>query len=670
MIDIFDCLRRSLAESTIVSAPAAASADGTGATDSNGVDSPSSVSDVESGDPAAAEAIRKNSFNWKEGLSRFAISHLMVRLSPPGAPAYSMASNFLQSPNWKLSQRGASAIFFEYSKVPVAQLDNSVRDAAFRTDSSDKAPERFDFAREKDFYSKYLYASRPTQGAALREARHFYFLDSLAPPELAFNIASAIAQDPGNKSYFALMGRILGGPTLAVRRANEALLVDSQSASGYRILGEAYLRLNEFENAIAQAFGAEAISSVRYMQAVMALRQSTVLDPDSSEVWQILMQLYQAQGRTGLAMECLDRFFALEEERMLEDPKFDEQLTQLYQMRTQWKDRRTLVQDEMAAFIEKGLPSDPDLHAQQKLQMVEQIYSAGHVRLALDLANENIDLLRGQPQAELLRGRMLLEVGELEDGFAVLNQLAAVVRENQQRPEFSSLRWHETVAISQLSKGAYGAAIEIWEEQLAMVADVENRVPELSQPIVRTLPLVPNVESQVGAAIASWPMVSLQAARISLESVPMSRATPTFLAAIANIESGNLAQARFVLEGMIKNGGASPFRPLAEIYLSQLTDDAETTIRESFYNVWEEFEFPDESAEKPPAENAQTANESSEPDDSPSDTEKEKPTQEPAPAPNSSEPSEPSEPSTDSETQKSTDAIETRSSEAGPADGT
>ena len=583
LIHQFDVLRQSL-----LFQPAAAEqlVTETEPTDADSADSPDTAE-------ASSKVVVKPNPNWKSDYDKFNISHVMVRLAPPGLPAYSMATAFLQSPSWQLTERGPSAMFFQHTDQPTTKIAYDSRDVAFRTSVDPKDPERFEFAREKDFYSTYLYASRATQDAPLREAQHYLRLDSQLPPQVAFNVATASAQDPKNPEYMALLGRILAGPTLTIRNANLALAADNQNATAYRLLGVGYAKLNELEKAIAAAFGGDAIATVRNMQAIMALRQSTVIEPEFSDTWLTLMSLYESQGRTGLALDCLDKYLEIEEDRLLEIVEEDERLSQLYQLRTDWKQRRDDVIQGINDYIEQGMPTDLQEHAAQKFQMVQNIYNEGHVQVALDLAEDNIDLLRSVPDAELLRGRMLLEVGRLEDGYAVLNQLAAVIRENAQNPEFARLRWHESVALSQLSKGVYTQAIEVWNEQLNVVADVENKAPELSQPIVANLPLVAAVEAQINGRVPNWPILCIQAASVSLDSVPSSRHAPLFLTAIANIESGNVANAKFILEGIIKDAGGGVYRPLAEVYLSQLTDDAQQLMEESYMNSWENFEFPE-----------------------------------------------------------------------------
>ena len=228
----------------------------------------------------------------------------------------------------------------------------------------------------------------------------------------------------------------------------------------------------------------------------------------------------------------------------------------------------------------------------QKLTIIEQLYQDGHLRLALNLADDNIDLLRTNPRAEMLRGQMLLETGELEDGFEVLNQLVAIIRENQQRPEFAGLQWHTPVALSQLAKGAYPSAIDAWRDKLDVYMQFGTS-PEISRSLLQTLPLVPAAETRIGAAVPHWPLSHLANSQMPMTALPGGQVEPRFMMAMAGLESGSIANARFLLQSLISEGGENRFRPLAEIYLRLVSDDAATLIADARADLWEDFVFPE-----------------------------------------------------------------------------
>ncbi|MDG1896127.1 MAG: hypothetical protein P8J37_14585, partial [Fuerstiella sp.] len=118
---------------------------------------------------------------WSEEYDALGLTHVMLRLSPPGTPAYSTTMAFVQHPNWTLTQRGPSAAFFQKASADVVPMDS--KKAVFA--SSDVPDvERFEFAREGDFYSKYIYATRRTLSGPLRDAQHAFVMNSQASPQL------------------------------------------------------------------------------------------------------------------------------------------------------------------------------------------------------------------------------------------------------------------------------------------------------------------------------------------------------------------------------------------------------------------------------------------------------------------------------------------------------
>ncbi|MEO2019910.1 MAG: hypothetical protein ABGZ53_36715 [Fuerstiella sp.] len=526
---------------------------------------------------------------WNEEYDALGLTHVMVRLSPPGEPAYKMTFAFVQSPNWTLTQRGPSAAFFQKAAADVVPLD--LQKLVF---SSAKIAdvERFDFARESDFYSKYVYASRRTLSGPLREAQHAFVMNSQTSAQEVYNIAVAHANAPEDSSYTKALGETLAGPLLAIRNCNTSLFEDPQSADAYGLLGLAYIRLDAFEQAIAGALGGVSAHSTRYMQAVMALRQALILEPESADLWNALMGLYGESSRNGLALECVENYLALEEDRLLQDPDSEELLRELYEVRRTWQEQKETVQQTIDEVLEQQPPEDLQEHAQQKLTIISQLHAAGHVRLALDLANDNTDLLLSLPEAELLRGQMLLETGELEDGFEVLNRMVAIIQENRQQEGFARLQWHAPVALSQLAKGAYPSAIDAWRDKLDVMTELASN-PQIGMSLMQTLPLVPAVESRIGAPLPSWPLSHLIVGQGPMTTLPREQVEPRFMMAMAGIESGNIANARFLLTGLISDGGESAFLPLAEIYLRLISDDAASLIADAGADLWEDYEFPE-----------------------------------------------------------------------------
>lgn len=536
-----------------------------------------------------------SAYDWKSEYDEQKIDYVMLRFAPPGIVNYSMVGKFLSNQNWKLTHRGASAAFF--SQADDVELAKPLRKVAF-TGSEENEVERFDFARKKDFYQEYIYKNRKALTGPLREAQHFMVLDSQAPPQFTANVTAAMLQNPTDTGYMDALGNILAGPLMTIRKANEALALEPQNATAHRTLGMGYILLNQAESAIMSVFGQQSFDRIRYMQAVMALRQATVIEPDSPDAWNNLIALYQSRQKTDLALECLEKYLEIEEERLTADPGSEEILRGMYESKRAWEERRTAVLEGLATFLEKEEPEDPQALAMQRYETINELNQGGHTRIALDMAEENVDILRALPQAELLRGEMLLEVGQLEDGFSVLNQLAAIIRENKNRPEFNTIPWHDSVALSHLAKGGYKNALETWNEKLTLLKDVENSTPQLVQAMVRNLPLVPEVDGRMGGGFGKWPLAQTRTATVPMDRIPRGRSETAMLAAVTNVESGNIANARFALKDIVAESGQNKYQILAQIYLSQVIDDAPEFIAAATMNPFEDFEFPENEADE------------------------------------------------------------------------
>lgn len=541
------------------------------------------------------EGITENNEQWKTDYANHQITHLMIRLAPPGNPAYGMVTNLQRLPDWTLISRGPSAAFFVKGGGAVLQKTAfDSRRPAFQ-ESEDINVERFDFARQPDFYQKYIYASRHPSSAPLRDARHYFTLDSQLSPQILYNVVMALANDPKNDQYRELLGKALAGPVMTIRRANQALRDDPQNADAYRLLGGAYSQLMLFEKAISEARQGVDIETVRYNQAVMALHQSATIDPDRPETWNALINLYRIRNRTDCELTATDQYLRLTEEDLLNNPDAEEFLRSIYEQRRALMERKETMQARLDEVLSGNIPEDPRENAQQKIIIASQLYNDGFVELALGILEDNIDLVRAVPQAEVLRGQLLMETGRLEDAFAVLNQLAAVIRDNPGQPEFAAVRWHTPVALSQLAKAAYPAAIEAWEDQASVFDSYETQAVGEFRNLIRSLPLVAAVDSNLAAVLPTFATSLVVQSQLPLSIVPAARFEPKFMTAMANIEQGNPANARFILEGLVADGGENPLRPLAEAYLLQLSGKADEIIESTAVSLWEDFTFPEAS---------------------------------------------------------------------------
>ena len=554
-------------------------------------------------DPEAAEKRDPlQNKNWLEEYTTLGISQVMIRLAPPGPPAYAALRRFITSPEWRVTSRGASAAFFGRADDETVQGQPvDLRKLAFQEQpDEDTNLARADFGREPDFYEKYVYAKRPTLSKSLREAQHFFSLDTQIPPQFLVQLASQAAANRGDANLQRALGHVLAGPLLTIRRVQSALQEDPQNEVAYRLLGLAYQHLRQTELAILQSFGGLNLDDTRYMQAVMAYRQATVIDPDNGEAWQNLAGLYAEKGRTDLALECVERVLVLNEDQLLEAGEAgEEQLRQMNEARTAWQDQKEASQTAVdEALSSDQLSQDPQQNAMQKFNLAQRVYAQGNTRVALKLMDDNIDQFRALPAAELLRGRMLLETGHLDDGWKVLRQLASFARANPNRQEVAQLDWHQAVALAELGRGDYTAARSTWSDKLGMIRRGEADLGTFYSQISSALPLAAVPGPSVG--LPAWPVRVTQQAQIPLGAVQRVKADIQFLMAIVDIEAGNVNQARRDITRIVEDSGEIPNRGMALVYLYQLDDDASKIAASTSLNAWEEFEVAGlEPLEKP-----------------------------------------------------------------------
>lgn len=545
---------------------------------------------------------------WLTEYNELGITQLMLRLAPPGYPAYPMVRRLIVSPEWTEVSRGPSAAIFSHGDLQDGTKAVDLRNLAFRqqavssgedADEDDEAAlERFEYAREPGFYRKYLYNKRATASASLRSAEHFLNLD-LLPPQAVFEIARATGGDAKKADLMSLLGRALAVPTLAIRGANAALREDPQNAAAYRALGRAYTSLRSIEQAISQALNGEDASKLRYMQAVMAYRQATMIEPMDSSNWRVLIGLYAEQKRIDLALECLDRFLELEEENLLANPDADAEIAQLYDSKSQWESQIGQVVKGLAEFDAQSAPEDMALLSQQKFGTAENLAANGHVRLALERLNKDFELIRRIPQATALRGQLMLEAGQLEEGSQLLNQLAEVAGSQENEQTMKGVKWHTPVAMGHFGKAGYAEGVSAYQAVLELFDRFESKSPDLMRSLVQMLPLVPDSDAVgTGGPLPGWPLNLLERARIPLSAIPAGRNEPRFMTGLAYLEDGNLRAAKEAFTELVKEGGETPYRPLAAIYLIQLSDDAVATLTDSFVSPWEAFVFPGEEQEQ------------------------------------------------------------------------
>ena len=514
--------------------------------------------------------------DWRPKFEEWEITHVMPRMAPPGPPDYESFFNLYSSGEWVLSDIGASAAIFQHvdRSTTIEELRTKTLDVgqrAFRDVEplDPEAVERIEFAREPDFYREHIYRERSVKSKALREA------------ELYAALVPAGVRSVAEAEY------ALALPMLTVRRAAQAVAEDPYSFEGYLLLGKGYSQLSALESTVAQAHGGSSPETVRYYQAIIAFHQATILEPNDSRAWGELFSLFYGRGRTELASICVDRFLEIEDNDLNLDPQMTELIAQRREIQSSLNDYLQQVRQNQTSRMESATFSeDPQQHAMQKLQIVQELSNAGLVQTALDLCEENADLLITIPQFDFVRGNLMLEAGELEEGYQLVKRATVVAQE--QPALFQLVQWHAPAAIACLAKAEYPEAVEIWNEQAGLFHQVDKD-PAMINTLLTSLPLVSEVESGIGLPFPAWPFAQCGAMQRPMKAIPMARTEPLFMTAMVQLESGMVDNARLTLQKIVEDEGEVQYRPLSIVYLNYLRDNAQEIVADTVLNQWEEW---------------------------------------------------------------------------------
>ncbi|MEP3480368.1 MAG: hypothetical protein ABJZ55_14050 [Fuerstiella sp.] len=534
---------------------------------------------------------------WKKSYDAYQIKQVMIRLSPPGPPAYTMVAQFNGAREWVPASRGPSAACYRYSSLGNELPDFSTADLAFKLDNAPAEKDvvsmsRFDFAQPPTFYQEYLYLERPTASAALRDAEHMMILDA-ASDNTAMQVAMQYSSNPYQKQAVANLGYLLAGPMVAIRRTNEALATNPNDRQAFRIQALAYQRLSTYEQLIAQVSNGQALPNLRYYQTLMAMHQSLIVAPDQPQMIFDLANVFQQRNRFDLALKYIQVFLELKGDELLNNPDNEKLIEELYAREAalvKTCEEADSWQTEMEA---QDLPDSPQELAQRHFEIASSLSNQGFVLKSLEYMQQQDALLQPLSAARVLKGQLLLEAGELQEAFQLLNGVAEVASDPKYMQEYMGIRWQFPVALSHLGKAAYLEATDALKGQYAALGPANGTPPQIIQAILKTLPLVPAVESQFNAEISSWPMLQLNSSQIPMSALPTARTLPLLQMAVLNLEAGRTEEAQKQLKQLSESAGDSAYLPLAAAYLMQFGDEAAEELLATRLNTFSQFEFPE-----------------------------------------------------------------------------
>ncbi|MCH2200906.1 MAG: hypothetical protein MK102_02970 [Fuerstiella sp.] len=503
------------------------------------------------------------------------ITHFIAGLYPPEEPHLNtIMALSADSASWRLTSLESSSAVFDYLPTGDTADDAKPFDLTTSTfrDVEPTTEFRFEFAREKGFYDRYLYRTRTTYPEELRVAR----------------LHLAMADSPST-----LM--------TAIRAANRLVTQDDQNANGFYFLAYAYARLADLESRYVQQTNGRYAEDMRYMQIVMAGRQAVTIDPEHVSAWNLLYSVYVQRGKLDQALECLNNALPLLERGVADGAAGDQQrqnITQLQETQERLRDAVTRMEVQVAEELQQVLSQNPAEVAAQKYAIAARAasQSQAHLGEALRQLQQNRSTLEQAPQifgtAETLRGRLLLETGALQSAYELYMQLDAMAN-NESQSESQTYPWTTMSIFAQIGLGSYANAAD----RMATYANQQKMTinnPGVHARSMATLPLVASIETTLrSSAVTQWPLSQLIQCRVPMSSAPITHVVPRFLQAMIEIEGGSVDAARINLQSVLTEYGVTPYRAIARLYLTLLQEDLDDFAVQNSMNAWEDWPDPE-----------------------------------------------------------------------------
>jgi len=492
---------------------------------------------------------------WKKHFDKYKVNHVVPRLYGKN-PDYLTYLDLSVSPDWQITQLGAAgAVFYRTDRTDDTELERHVKEhradfvkQAFQGNSTDSYV-RAAWARPPSFYEHYLNTADKQRSNALQVGRHY--LDNMLT------------------SGSEIQKRLAFGH-LAIRSINRSLVDDPQSAEAYLFLGLGYYRLGDLEMRIMNVNG--RLSGFRFLQAVQALRQSLIIEPDNPAVLSALLDCYTRMEKLDLAMEVLEQLIGLQP---LDVDLTEEQIARKNQEQETLDNMRKAV-EAVEAEVRKVLQAEKNLVTERLLAIVQSATDQGCSHLTLKLLEEQdyAVLIEKDPRAQLLLARLMLEVGRSEEANAVLVKLEPYLE------KFPLPDWYYPAGHAGLANGDYNRATRVWHDELtAREAEAD---PMFRQGFLATLPFI----TPSGTNPVAWPMNQILVGTPGLQNWSNQRAEIEFQIAQCQMESGRCRDAQAKLKRLIERNPDSPLRPLVRMYLE--VTSAEEVIAEYPDYQWQE----------------------------------------------------------------------------------
>ena len=490
---------------------------------------------------------------WLATFDKYRITHAMPRLTGPNpAPDYTTFSDLLSSKDWALTDLAASTAVFYRDGTDDAGLQEFVSkhrlqyvEKTFRSDAAATETIR-EWARSATTYDNLFALRRSTNPAGVLAAQH-----SLQMAASSSNIPPVV------RASLAMN---------AIREATAGLREAPNSPDGYQVLGQAHLILDRIESAIMAEAQLPWPGHYRYYQAIAALQQAAMLQPNDVDVRYDLLALLEKTRRSDLALETVRQIKKLQ-------PFTPNSTDSERQQRERLLNTELSLEDVVAKTDEmtrQALTADAD-----RFQVAASAFQAGGVLAAIRTLEEDAVYQVQNIAARTMLGTWLLEAGRVREAHETL---AAVEQDSEQRG--GAPGWRDSVAETAMANADYSRAIRLWRDQ---ARETETSGIEAS---LMTLPFVTLNPYWLGAD--QYPLAHTAAAQ-AMGNVQSESSVLRFQIAMAQLESGDSTGATQTLRLAVERDPTSSIRPLLRFYLLCTTNELIDEKADST-NPVEEFE--------------------------------------------------------------------------------
>lgn len=476
--------------------------------------------------------------HWRKVFDDYQVTHVVARMSGLSiAPSYGTFDDLSKSIDWKLTRlTSAAAVFYRTDlrqdqklKAYVNAHKVDLTDLAFKDESSPATDPQV-WPSVTTTYQKALSLPETKVPGEVSAASHYIHvsgLDHLKKPE---RIAALL---------------------LAIRSARAGLRQEPNSSAGYRTLGTAYAVLDQYEGAELAQYGIRIPNLLRYYQISTAYQNSLLLDPDDPFLHQELAGFFLRLEKPDLALRHLREVIRLRPPTAPEnEEQAEQQLAQVTTLAERLEQRLSDIQNE----VDRLLAND-----ENRLSVAIRAYQSGALLAAVKILEDDKIALTQSPEARVMLGGWLIEVGRAEEGDQMLRALEPM------RGIEQLAGWRDSSVYSAWTQGDYPRVIKLYENA---IAGQEQRFVTSA---LASGPLTATPSSLLPAD--RYPWMHLIALEESAVRRPNELGPLHYSLALCRLEQGDLPAAKEALHQALEKAPANAYRPLMLLYWYCLTDE-------------------------------------------------------------------------------------------------